>query len=125
MSADHDKVRQRYEDLYVRKLADDGVVEYVLTLFVSGASEISAVAIGNARSLCENYLAGRYRLQVVDVHRDLAKMMAYNVLAAPTLLRERPLPTRRLVGDLSDTEKVLAALDITGSMSDAGGAGPS
>lgn len=120
---DHDSVRQRYDDLYQRRVAEEGVIEYVLTLFVSGASEISAMAIGNARSLCENYLAGRYRLQVVDVHRDPAKMMAHNVLAAPTLLRERPLPMRRLVGDLSDTGKVLAALDITESMSDAGGAG--
>jgi circadian clock protein KaiB len=122
VTGDHDAVRLRYEELYQRKLAEEGVVEYLLTLFVSGASEISALAIGNARSLCENYLAGRYRLQVVDVHRDPAKMMAHNVLAAPTLLRERPLPIRRLVGDLSDTGKVLAALDINGSMSDAGGA---
>ena len=121
MNDDHDAVRRRYEELYQRKLAEEGVAEYVLTLFVSGASEISALAIGNARALCEIYLAGRYRLQVVDVHRDLAKMMLHNVLAAPTLLRERPLPMRRLVGDLSDTGRVLAALDITDSMSDAGG----
>jgi circadian clock protein KaiB len=120
MTEDHDAVRLRYDELYERKVADEGVVEYLLTLFVSGASEISAMAIGNARSLCENYLPGRYRLQVVDVHRDPAKMMAHNVLAAPTLLRERPLPIRRLVGDLSDTGKVLAALDITERLSDAG-----
>ena len=123
MTGDHDAVRRRYDQLYQQKVADEGVVEYLLTLFVSGASEISAMAIGNARSLCENYLAGRYRLQVVDVHRDPAKMMLHNVLAAPTLLREQPLPMRRLVGDLSDTGKVLAALDISSSMSDAGGAG--
>ena len=122
MTGDPDAVRLRYDELYQRRLADEGVVEYLLTLFVSGASEISALAIGNAWSLCENYLAGRYRLQVVDVHRDPAKMLRHNVLAAPTLLRERPLPIRRLVGDLSDTGKVLAALDITGSMTDAGGA---
>ena len=122
MTSDHDAVRQRYDQLYQQKLADEGVVEYLLTLFVSGASEISAVAIGNTRSICESHLAGRYRLQVVDVHRDPAKMLLHNVLAAPTLLRERPLPTRRLVGDLSDIAKVLAALDITDRMSDAGGA---
>jgi circadian clock protein KaiB len=121
VTGDHDAVRRRYDQLYQQKLDDEGVVEYLLTLFVSGASEISAVAIGNARSLCENYLAGRYRLQVVDVHRDPAKMIGNNVLAAPTLLRERPLPMRRLVGDLSDTGKVLAALDISDTMSDAGG----
>lgn len=121
MTGDHDAVRLRYDALYQQKIADEGVVEYLLTLFVSGASEISAMAIGNARSLCENYLAGRYRLQVVDVHRDPAKMMVNNVLAAPTLLRERPLPIRRLVGDLSDTRKVLAALDIGDSVRDTSG----
>jgi circadian clock protein KaiB len=124
VTEEHDAVRLRYDELYLRKLAEEGVVEYVLTLFVSGASDISALAIGNARALCENYLPGRYRLQVVDVYRDLAKMMLHNVLAAPTLLREQPLPIRRLVGDLSDTGKVLAALGITGSMSDAGGTAP-
>jgi circadian clock protein KaiB len=124
VSDEQDAVRLRYDELYLRKLAEEGVVEYVLTLFVSGASDISALAISNARALCENYLPGRYRLQVVDVHRDLAKMMLHNVLAAPTLLREQPLPIRRLVGDLSDTGRVLAALGITGSMSDAGGTAP-
>ena len=123
MTGEHDAIRVRYDELYQRKLAEEGIVEYLLTLFVSGASETSAMAIGNARSLCENYLTGRYRLEVVDVHRDPAKMMAHNVLAAPTLLRERPLPMRRLVGDLSDTVRVLAALDISHHLSDAGGAG--
>ena len=110
MSSEHDATLRRYEE----QLAENSVAEYVLTLFVSGASEISAVAIGNVRAICELHLAGRYRLQVVDVHRDIAKMMAFNVLAAPTLLREAPLPMRRLVGDLSDTDRVLTALNIGG-----------
>ncbi len=105
---DHDATLRQFEE----RLAARDAVEYVLTLFVSGASDIAAVAIGNAKSLCENHLAGRYRLQVVDVHRDVEKMMAHHVLAAPTLLLERPLPMRRLVGDLSDTQRVLAALGI-------------
>ncbi|MET3807507.1 circadian clock protein KaiB [Nakamurella sp. UYEF19] len=108
MTGEHDAALARYE----QQLVAAAVAEYVFTLFVSGASEMSAVAIGNARSFCERHLAGRYRLQVVDVHRDLATMMAADVLAAPTLLREAPLPRRKLVGDLSDTARVLAALNI-------------
>jgi hypothetical protein len=56
--------------------------------------------------------SGHYQLEVVDIHRDTALMMAHDVLASPTLIKEAPLPRRRLVGDLSDTSRVLAALDI-------------
>ena len=131
MSEEYDGALHRFENRRVESVAAAGVTEYVLTLFVSGASDISAQAIGNAKSICEMYLTGRYRLQVVDIHRDVAKMMAHNVLAAPTLMRELPLPMRRLVGDLSDTRKVLAALDIAdtlsvaGTLIDANGSGPS
>jgi circadian clock protein KaiB len=86
--------------------------DYLLTLFVAGASEMSARAIGNVRSICEQHLAGRYQLGVVDIHRDATLMRQYDVVAAPTLVRVSPLPKRMLVGDLSDTARVLATLDI-------------
>jgi circadian clock protein KaiB len=86
--------------------------DYVLTLFVTGASERSVRAISNVRAICDKHLHGRYHLEVVDVYRDVALMTSYNVLAAPTLIKEFPLPKRRLVGDLSDTDRVLDALDI-------------
>jgi len=85
---------------------------YVLTLFVTGASEMSRRAITNVRALCDEHLLGRHSLEVVDVHRDSSMMSAHDVVAAPTLIREQPLPKRMLVGDLSDTARVLAALDI-------------
>ncbi len=85
---------------------------YALTLFVTGASELSRRAIANMRALCEQHLAGRYTLEVVDVLRDPSMMSAYDVVAAPTLIKERPLPKRMLVGDLSDTARVLRALDV-------------
>jgi circadian clock protein KaiB len=85
---------------------------YELTLFVSGASDLSGRAIADAKRLCEVYLEGRYRLAVVDVHQDPAAVIASRVVAAPTLVKHRPLPERRLVGDLSRAEKVLMALDI-------------
>jgi circadian clock protein KaiB len=85
---------------------------YALILFVAGASGMSVQAIHDVRWLCETYLTGNYSLEVVDVHRDPARMLSHQVLAAPTLIKCSPPPTRRLVGDLSDTRHVLAALDI-------------
>jgi circadian clock protein KaiB len=84
----------------------------VLTLYVSGASELSARAIANARALCDVSLEGRYRLTIVDVNEDPAAALRSGVIAAPTLVRSLPLPERRLVGDLSSTDKVLQTLEL-------------
>jgi circadian clock protein KaiB len=84
----------------------------LLTLFVSGASDLSARAIANATELCDVRLDGRYRLSVVDVHSDPALTLSSGVHAAPTLVRAAPLPMRRFVGDLSDAESVLLRLGI-------------
>jgi circadian clock protein KaiB len=89
--------------------AEDGG-DYELTLFVSGASELSARAITNATRLCDVHLHGRHRLSVLDVHDDAAGKLHRRVFALPTLVRERPLPVRRITGDLSDTDDVLLAL---------------
>lgn len=97
------------------RLEEQESASYVLTLFVTGASEMSGRAITNVRALCDEHLEGRYTLEVVDVHRDPSLMSAHDVVAAPTLIKEQPLPKRMLVGDLSDTVRVLAALDIRDS----------
>lgn len=94
------------------RLAEQDAAPYVLTLFVTGASEMSGRAIANVRALCEAHLSGRYKLEVIDVHRDASLMSVHDVVAAPTLIKERPLPKRMLVGDLSDTARVLKALDV-------------
>jgi circadian clock protein KaiB len=91
--------------------AGDGIC-YQLTLFVNGASELSARAVANARQLCESHLAGRYRLSIVDVHDDPDAVLSNRVFATPTLVKNVPPPVRRLVGDLSHTDKVLLALDL-------------
>ena len=88
---------------------------YDLTLFVSGASERSTRAIADARQLCDTHLHGRYRLSIVDLREDAAAAVSSHVLAAPTLVRNLPLPVRKLVGDLSHTAKVLLALDLPGA----------
>jgi circadian clock protein KaiB len=94
------------------RLAEQAQAHYVLTLFVTGASELSGRAIANVRTICEEHLADRYTLSVVDVLRDASLMSAHDVVAAPTLIKEAPLPKRMLVGDLSDTARVLASLDV-------------
>jgi circadian clock protein KaiB len=86
--------------------------EYELTLFVSGASDLAARSIENATRACDLHLAGRYRLAVVDVHEDPAAVLGSQVVAVPTLVRQRPLPVRRIAGELSDTARVCRALDL-------------
>ena len=108
MSETPDQTLHRFE----AQLDVDQATVYVLTLFVAGASDLSARAIANVRELCETYLEGRYSVEVVDVHRDASLMSEHDVVAAPTLIKERPLPKRMLVGDLSDTGRVLRALDV-------------
>jgi circadian clock protein KaiB len=90
----------------------DGSPEQEFTLFVSGASDLSARAIASARQFCEVHLNGRYQLSIVDVHSDPAAVLKHHVLAAPSLVKHRPLPERKYVGDLNHTDKVLLALEL-------------
>jgi circadian clock protein KaiB len=85
---------------------------YVLRLYITGMTPRSVAALQNLRAICEEYLAGRYRLDVVDVLQEPARAAEANLVAAPTLIKELPLPVRRLLGDLSNTEKVLIGLDL-------------
>jgi circadian clock protein KaiB len=86
--------------------------EYVLTLFVSGASFSSARAVANIREICDAYVSRRHRLSIVDVNQEPALAEQHDVLATPTLVVSSPLPIRMLVGDMSDRFRVLAALDL-------------
>jgi circadian clock protein KaiB len=85
---------------------------YELTLYVSGASDLSARAIANAKRLCDAHLGDNYALEVVDVNEDLASAMSCHILATPTLVRHAPTPVRRVVGDLSNAAAVLRSLEI-------------
>jgi circadian clock protein KaiB len=100
-------------EIFERALLELATVRYDLTLFVTGASALSARAVTNLCALCETYLTDRYDLSVIDVHRNPELVASRGVLAAPTLMKDYPLPRRVLVGDLSDTARVLRALDIS------------
>lgn len=85
---------------------------YVLKLYVTGTTRRSAEAIANVRSLCEEHLAGRYDLEVIDIYQQPGQAAGAQILAAPTLVKTLPAPARRLIGNLSDRAKVLVALDV-------------
>lgn len=85
---------------------------YILKLYVTGLTTRSARAIENLQIFCEKHLAGRYELQVIDVYQQPELTRAEQIVAIPTLIKKLPLPLRRLIGDMSDEERVLVGLDI-------------
>ena len=83
-----------------------------LRLFVAGNTSRSRRAIENLRALCAQHLPGQVSLEVVDIHQQPMLAERHQIIAAPTLVRVQPLPTRRIIGDLSQPERVLRALDL-------------
>jgi circadian clock protein KaiB len=110
------KSRSRQESLRAFEAAEatTGRVKYVLRLYVAGTRSASLRAVNNIKRICERHLAGRYRLDVVDLYQQPARAKEDDVLAAPTLVKTEPGPTRRIIGDLSDERRVLAGLGIRG-----------
>jgi circadian clock protein KaiB len=86
--------------------------EYVLRLFVSGLTPRSQRAIDNLQHICERYLAGRHRIEVIDLYQSPERAHDEQIIAVPTLLKVRPFPPKRVIGDLSHVDKVLQGLDI-------------
>ena len=91
---------------------EDRHERYVLRLFVAGATARSANALKAVKDLCEQYLPGRYTLEVIDVYQQPIIAKEGQIIATPTLVKEFPEPLRRLVGSMSDWERVLVGLDI-------------
>ncbi len=85
---------------------------YVLHLYVAGMSPQSQKAIENVRKLCEEHLKGHYELAIHDIYKHPIIAREGQILAAPTLVKELPLPLRKFVGGMSDTDKLLVGLDL-------------
>jgi len=85
---------------------------YVLRLYVTGTTPHSTRAIVNIRKICEEHLQGRYLLEVVDISRHATLAKGEQIIAAPTLIKQLPLPLRRFIGDMSQTERILLGLDL-------------
>ena len=92
--------------------AEPNAAHYRLRLFVSGTTPRSARAIQNIRALCEEKLHGRYELEVIDIYQHPEHVKPEQIIVTPTLVKKLPLPFRKLIGDLSDKERVLVALDL-------------
>ena len=101
-------VTAEYEAALLKRKTDN----YVLRLYIAGNNPRSQIAVENVKKLCEEYLKGRYELEVIDIYQDHTRNLVDLVLAAPTLIKNLPLPLRRVIGDMSRKEKVLIGLDL-------------
>ena len=86
--------------------------KYVLRLYVTGMTPKSIRAIANVQKLCEEQLAGRYELKVIDIYQQPILAKGDQIIAVPTLIKKFPLPLRKLIGDMSDKERFLVGIDL-------------
>ena len=99
-------------DEFEKKLEESSKEHYVLRLYVTGMTPRSTESIARIKAICEEYLADRYELEVIDIYQQPALAKGEQIIAAPTLIKKLPLPLRRLVGDLSNKDRVLLGLDL-------------
>ena len=93
-----------------RKSYDD---PYIFRLYVTGASPNSLRAIANTRELCEEHFSENYELEIIDVHQQPSVARQENIIALPLLIKKHPLPEKRLIGDMSDMERVLKSIGVS------------
>ncbi len=99
---------EKFEEL-LRRSKDE---KYILKLYITGMTPRSTRAIENLRSVCDEYLKGRYELEIIDIYQHPNLLAGEQIIAAPTLIKKLPVPLRHIVGDLSDKDKVLLGLDL-------------
>lgn len=97
---------------YEEALAHPAPLHYELVLYVAGAAPRSLRAIANIRRLCAEYLPGSHELQVVDIYQEPAVAERDGILAVPALIKKRPLPSQRMVGDMSNFQRVMEGLGL-------------
>ncbi len=88
---------------------------YVLRLYITGSTPRSIRALSNIRRICNEHLAGHYDLEVIDIAEHPTLAEGEQIIAAPTLIKHLPLPVRRFIGDMSQTERILLGLDLVDS----------
>src|ERR1700754_146069 len=86
---------------------------FILRLYVAGQTPKCMRAFSNLKRICEEYLTDRYRIEMIDLLSDPALARGDQILAVPTLVRRVPVPVRKIIGDLSNTQRVLAGLDVS------------
>jgi circadian clock protein KaiB len=108
----HEEITDQTKAFEKALAAQPAAQHYVLRLFVTGTTPRSARAILNIREICEDRLQGHYDLEVIDIYQHPEQAKPDQIVVAPTLIKKLPSPVRRLIGDLSDEERVLVGLDI-------------
>ena len=91
---------------------NQGEKVYILRLYVAGQTRKSLTAFANLKKICEKHLQGRYKIEVIDLLEKPQLAKGDQILAIPTLVRQLPPPLKKIIGDLSDTERVLVGLDL-------------
>ncbi len=86
--------------------------KWELRLYVAGQTSRSVAALSNLQRICEEHLAGQYLIEVIDLLKNPQLARGDQILAVPTLVRKLPVPVRKIIGDLSNTERVLVGLDL-------------
>jgi circadian clock protein KaiB len=110
------QVPGRQSDTTVEGAAEaTGAEPYILRLYVSGMTPRAGRAIESVRAICHEYLEGRYMLEVIDIYQQPVLARDQQIVAAPTLIKERPLPARRIIGDMSNSDRLLSGLDLVRS----------
>jgi circadian clock protein KaiB len=99
-------------EVFEKALEDQQHEKYVLRLYVAGNTLKSAQAIAAIHEICETHLKGRYQLEVIDIYQQPELVRGQQIVAAPTLIKMLPLPLRRIIGDLTRTERILVGLNL-------------
>ena len=107
MSESNDELRSSGE--WLNKKENE---KFILKLFITGATPNSARAISNTKRICETVLKGNYDLEIIDIYQQPSLTEEEQIIAAPILIKKFPLPEKRFIGDMSDTQKVLKGLGL-------------
>jgi circadian clock protein KaiB len=99
-------------DAFEQALEKGDPSKYILRLYVTGATPQSIKAITNLKKICEEHLEDRYTLEIIDIYQQPHLAEGDQIIAAPTLIKKLPFPLKKLIGDMSDTERVLLGLDL-------------
>ncbi len=111
-TAAHEKAIDESTAAYEKAIHDLTEGRYILRLYVAGTTTQALRAISNIKRICEEHLQGRYELQVVDLYQQPQLAQGEQIIAAPTLIKRLPLPLRRIIGDMSNEERILVGLDL-------------
>ncbi len=107
-----EEVKQTTTELFEQSLSQSQEERYTLRLYVAGTTLQSVTALQNIKKICEEHLQGRYDLEVIDIYQQTEAVISDNIVAVPTLIKKLPMPLQKIIGNLSNTEKVLIGLNI-------------